>query len=168
MNRKKATLLTLLILLLGCSKRSPPLHELKQLPSSTIEPILADWDCGQEEKAVNEFLCFNWDKEAVFAPASALSLSERELDSLSQAAAAAKMRQAVAELQSLRELVYAVDKTGRDAENRGEVSKARACFISMEQCGGALQSSNRLYLVQLVGKSIGKTAGNELLKANKM
>ena len=68
------------------------------------------------------------------------------------------------QISALKQLAAAVAQTGRDAASKGDAAQARKCFSALKQCGTALDSPDRLTLVQFVGKAFKKLADAELAK----
>jgi hypothetical protein len=61
-------------------------------------------------------------------------------------------------------LAAAVAQAGRDAAAKGDAEQARKYFLSLKQCGTALDRPDSLSLVQLVGRAFKKMADTELEK----
>jgi hypothetical protein len=63
-----------------------------------------------------------------------------------------------------KQLAAAVAQAGRDAASKGDAAQARKYFTSLKQCGTALDSPDRLSLVQFVGQAFKKMSDKELAK----
>ena len=137
------------ILLVGCGKKAT---------SSAVVTKTAD------TATVSKFLETDWSAHPLFPPGSALNLSEDQFKSLSAADEQAKSGEMRTQLASLKQAAAAVVQAGRDAAAKGDTVQARKCFMSLKQCGTALNSTNCLLLVQLVGQGFEKRADEELAK----
>jgi hypothetical protein len=70
----------------------------------------------------------------------------------------------MSQLADLKKSAVAVLQAGDKAAASGDVAQAQRYFMSVKQCGEALNSTNCLDLVRLVGKSFEKKASVELAK----
>jgi hypothetical protein len=161
------------ILLAGCGKKkdsvgssaSPTKAQADAASSSPVtQPALTAWQQDDKSTAINRFLEADWSALPLFASGSALSLSEDQFKSLSDANRQVKSSEMMAQLGSLKQLAAAVAEAGRDAASKGDTAQARKCFTSLKQCGAALDRPNRLRIVQLVGQALKKMADAELGK----
>ena len=159
------------ILIAGCGKKSPsgsttpPPAQAEAASASPIaQPALTAWQQGDKAAAVSSFLAADWSARPLFAVGSTLSLSEAQFKALSDADRQAKSAEMTAQLGSLKQLAAAVAQAGLDAAAKGDASQARKDFTSLKQCGAALESSDYMLLVQLVGKGIEKRGDTELAK----
>ena len=103
----------------------------------------------------------------MFGSHSALSLTEDQFKSLSNAERQAKSDEMIPQIASLKQLVAAVAQAGRAAAANGDAALARKYFSSLHQCGTALNSPDCLRVVQLVGKALIKMADTELSQLGK-
>ena len=159
------------ILMVGCGKKSPsssatpPPAQADPASSAPIaQPALTAWQQGDKVAAVSSFLAADWSARPFFAVGSALSLSEAQFKALSDADRQAKSTEMTTQLGLLKQLAAAVAQAGLDAASNGDASQARKDFTSLKQFGAALESSDSLLLVQLVGKGIEKRGDTELAK----
>ena len=101
----------------------------------------------------------------MFAPGSALSLSDAEFSSLPVTDQQLKdSKEMVPQLDLLKQLAAAVIQAGRDAAAKGDITQARKYFTSLKQFGAALDSPDYTRIVQLVGQAFGQMADKELAK----
>ena len=162
------------ILLVGCSKQdvppgtspSPAVEPAGKTPAAVpiAEPAMTAWQQGDQATAVAKFVGADWSSHPLFAPDSALSLSEARFNAFSDAENKVRSAELISQLDSLKQLARAVIQTGDDALAKGDTAQARKCFTSLEQCGAALNTPNRGRLVQLVGQAFQKRAKGELAK----
>ena len=122
------------------------------------------WQEGDRSKALGSFIEADWSTRQLFAPGSALSLSEDQFKSLSADDRQAKSADMISQLDSFKRLSAAVAQAGREAAGSGDTAQARKYFTSLKQCGTALDSPDCLRLVQLVGQGFKKRADTELAK----
>ena len=165
------------ILLAGCSKKddssggSAPPKKQPVNAESAAAPVtqraLTAWERGDHSTAIRSFLEADWSARPLFAPDSALSLSEDRFKALSNAERQAKSDEMLPQISSLKQLAAAVAQAGRDAASKGDAAQARKYFTSLKQSGTALDSPDRLLLVQLVGKAFKKMADAELAKVGR-
>jgi len=168
------SLLAVSILLAGCDKKIPP---PAPRPSSVVEQsnpdsnpqtaaqqALTAWQHSDEPGAVGQFLKVDWTARPLFAPSSPLGWGEDRFRALPPEDHAAAAQQISDQLGTLKRLLAAVTKAGRDAEAKPDVATARQCFTALQQCGAALASSESSDLIKLVGQKVEKNADAELAK----
>lgn len=162
------------ILLAGCGKKdgssggSAPPKKQPADAASVAAPVsqaaMTAWQQGDKSAAITSFLEADWSARPLFASGSTLSLSEDQFKALSNADRQAKSNEMLPQISALKQLAAAVAQTGRDAASKGDAAQARKCFTALKQCGTALDSPDRLSLVQLVGQAFKKLADAELEK----
>ncbi len=167
-------LVTASILLTGCGKQSspsggPPAPANEQTgPASAAGPVaqpaMTAWQQGDKPAAIKSFVEADWSARPLFAPGSVLNLSEDQFKALSSADRQAKASEINAQLGALKRLSAEVAQAGRDAAAKGDPAQARQHFMSLKQCGAALDRPDCLLMVQLVGKALKKMADTELAK----
>ena len=155
-----------LILLAGCGKKSSSSGGSSSSAAVPVtQPVMTAWQQGDKSTAVSRFLETDWSSRPLFAPGSALSLTEAEFSSLSVADQQLKdSKKIVPQLDSLKQLAAAVVQAGRDAAAKGDLTQARKYFTSLKQFGTALDSPDYTRIVQLVGQAFGKMADKEMAK----
>jgi hypothetical protein len=159
------------VLIAGCGKKSPdssaappPAKADAASASPAAQAALTAWQQGDKAGAVGSFLAADWSVRPLFAPDSALNLSEAQFNALSYADHEAKSRDMMPQIASLKQLAQAVVQAGHDAAAKGDAVQARKDFTSLKQFGTALEGPESMLLVQLVGKSFVKMADTELAK----
>jgi hypothetical protein len=154
----------LLLLLAGCGPKSAS----PSSPPSTAAPVtqaaLTTWQQGDALAAVTKFVETDWSSRPLFASGSALSLSEDQFKALSNKDRQAKSSEMLPQVDSLKQLAAAVAQAGREAAAKGDVAQARKYFTSLKACGAALDTSDSLALVKLVGQGLKKRADSEMAK----
>lgn len=93
-----------------------------------------------------------------------MSLTEEQFMSLTSSDRDAKMKDVLAQVNAMRELANTVMQAGRDAAGKKDVVQARKYFASVKEYGVALNSSDTLALVKIIGKAIKGMADVELSK----
>ena len=106
----------------------------------------------------------DWNARPLFAPGSTLSLTEDQFKLLTSSDRDAKMKDIVAQINLLRELANTVMQAGRDAAGKKDIAQARKYFTSVKEYGAALNSSDALEIVKLIGRAIKGMADVELSK----
>lgn len=162
------------ILIVGCSKQrsssstaSSPASEQGSSESAAVpvtQPALTAWQQDDKSTAVSRFLAADWSARPLFPAGSVLNLSEDQFKALSVTEEQAKSSEMTSQLGSLKQLAAAVVQAGEAAAAKGDTTQARKYFTALQQCGVALDSSNCLKLVQLVGQGFEKRAQAELTK----
>jgi hypothetical protein len=153
---KPAVFLLITIALSGCSKRSAP--------TTVLQSMLTTWQQGDQASAISRFVAADWSQRPLFAPGSALSLSEAQFNALPAAEQEAKMKELTPQLSAMRELAKAVVQAGRDAAGKGDSVQTRKYLESVKQFGAAIDSPEHLKIVELVGRAIKQMADTELSK----
>ena len=162
------TVLATSLLLVGCGKQSA-------LPSSTpstvapvTQSVMTAWQQGDKTAAVAGFVETDWSARPLFASDSMLSLSEDEFKALFKALSnserQAKSSKMFQQIDSLRRLAAAVAQAGQDAAAKGDAAQARKHLTSLREFGSAIDTSNSLALLRLVGQAEKKRADREMSK----
>jgi len=161
-----STTAAVLILLAGCGKKtSSSGGSSSPAAAPVIQPVMTAWQQGDKSTAVSKFFATDWSARPLFAPDSALSLTESEFGSLPANDAQLKeSKEMLPQLASLKQLAAAVIQAGREAAAKGDLTQARKYFTASKQFGAALDSPDYTHIVQLVGQAIGKMADTELAK----
>ena len=170
-------ILAILLLLTACGRRADRSGATSSAivpPGSTssaevpiAQPAMTAWQQGDKSAAIRSFVQAKWSLAGpLFAPGSALSLSEEEYRALSSSDRQARSGEMIAQLDLLKKLAAAVAQAGRDAAANGDTAQAREYFTSLRRCGVVLDQPGclRLRMVQLVGEALEKMADAELAK----
>jgi hypothetical protein len=159
MNAKAiGTVIVAAILFIGCSKKAV------STPGSTVAASTTN------SEVVTKFLATDWSARPLFPSGSVLNLSEGQFRSLATATEQTNSNPVMiselemSQLADLKKSAMAVIEAGNKAEASGDVAQAREYFMSVKQCGEALDNTNCLDLVRLVGRAFEKKAGAELAK----
>jgi hypothetical protein len=149
----------------GCGKKDvAPGNKATPAAVPVAQPAMAAWERGDKSEAIKNFLGADWSARPLFAASSTLSLSESQFKSLSDADRQSRSTEMMSQLDAFKQMSAAVAQAGRDAAAKGDKDKARKCFEALKQSGAALEGPDCLSIVQLVGKSLKKTADAELSK----
>lgn len=158
------TVLATSLLLVGCGKQSA-------LPSSTpstvapvTQSVMTAWQQGDKTAAVAGFVETDWSARPLFASDSMLSLSEDKFKALSNSERQAKSSKMFQQIDSLKRLAAAVAQAGQDAAAKGDAAQARKHLTSLREFGSAIDTSNSLALLRLVGQAEKKRADREMSK----
>ena len=158
------TVLATSLLLVGCGKQSA-------LPSSTpstvapvTQSVMTAWQQGDKTAAVAGFVETDWSARPLFASDSMLSLSEDKFKALSNSERQAKSSKMFQQIDSLKRLAAAVAQAGQDAAAKGDTAQARKHLTSLREFGSAIDTSNSLALLRLVGQAEKKRADREMSK----
>ena len=158
------TVLAASLLLAGCGKKSAS----PSSPPSTVAPVtqsaMTAWQQGDKTAAVTSFVETDWSGRPLFASGSALSLTEEQFKALSNSERQTKSSEMMPQVDSLKQLAAAVAQAGRDAAAKGDAAQARKHFAALKKCGAALDTSDSLALVRLVGQGMKKRAEAEMSK----
>jgi hypothetical protein len=158
--------------LIGCGKNSDSTGTLVSRPKGrqdielattpALQSLLTSWQEGDKSGAVSRFLETDWSARPLFTPGSTLSLSEEQFKSLPLAVSQAKSKEMMPDLRALSELAKVVRQAGRDATAKNDFVQARKHFTSLKQCGEAIESSDSVLIIRLVGKALKKMGETEL------
>lgn len=155
------------ILIAGCGKKSPsssatpPPAQADATSSPASHPVLATWQQGDKAAAVASFLTTDWSAHPLFAEGSILSLTESHLKALSADDRKTKADEMMPQLLTFRDLAVAVEQAGKDAAAKGDVAQARKYFVSLKQCGTALDSPDYTLLLRQIGQAIQKLSDKD-------
>jgi hypothetical protein len=150
------------LLFAGCGQQSPPPAASSSVAAHVTQSALAAWQEGDQAAAVSRFVETDWNSGPLFSSSSALSLTEDQFKALSNAERQAKSAEMLPQIDALKRLAAAVAQAGRDAASKGDTAQARKYFTSLKGCGTALDTSNSLALVRLVGQGLKKRADTEM------
>lgn len=152
--------------LMGCSKKNDSSSASPSSPKgqqgSVVTSVLTAWQQGNKSAAVSRFLETDWSARPLFTPGLTMSLSEGQFKALPLTDSAAKAKEITPDLRALKELGEAVAQAGRDAAAKKDSAQARKHFTSLKQCGEAIENSDSLLIVKLVGEALKKKADTEL------
>lgn len=143
------------IALAGCGKGT-------QTP--VLPPIVEQWQKGEKAAAIVKFVETDWSSRPLFAPGSAMGMSEEQFQKLPVTEVDAKMKEVLPQINTLRQIALGVLEAGKETAKQGDATKAKKHFTAVKQSGEAIENDNTLKLVQLVGKAIVKLADAELAK----
>ncbi len=134
-----------------------------------METILADWQSGRSTTAVSNFVAADWSARPLFTNGSALNLTEGEfrarIQSMLDPEAVASMgTNLMAEIDPIKRLAAAVGQEGQQAAAQHDYAKARKYFAALQNFGVALDSTNSLGLLRMVGQGLRKRSEIELGK----
>jgi hypothetical protein len=167
MNRiptRLAIVISSTFLLMGCDDATRHLVSAPKPTKPGAEAIVATSKTGNKATAMRLFLEADWASEQLFSDGSPANLSESQfaahVNELIEEGNGDELYAITKELQSV---AAAIKKAGRDAITKGEFDMARKYFVALQQCGDALDSSDRSTLFQLLGGTI-KAAGEAELK----
>jgi Tfp pilus assembly protein PilF len=146
----------------GCGKQPVPPSSSASAAAPVTQSALTAWQQGDKTAAVNSFVETDWSSGPLFSSSSALSLTEDQFKALSNSERQTKSSEMLPQIDSLKQLAAAVAQGGRDAVSKGDTAQARKYFTSLKQCGAALDTSNSLALVRLVGQGMKKRADTEM------
>ena len=148
------------ILIAGCGKKIDSASS-SATPSPASHPVLTAWQQGDKAAAVTNFMATDWNAHPLFASGSILSLREDQLKALSAADRKAKADEMMPQLLTFRDLAEAVGQAGKDAVAKGDIAQARKCFVSLKQCGTALDSPDYTRIVRQIGQAIQKLSDED-------
>jgi hypothetical protein len=140
--------LTVSLLWTGCGKQAGTSSSASPAATPVAQPSMTAWQQGDPSTAIRSFVETDWSGRPLFAPGSTLSLTEDQFKSRSNADRQRKSQEMISQLDSLKKLAAAVAQAGRDAAAKGDTAQARKCFTALKQSGTALDSPDRLRLVQ--------------------
>jgi hypothetical protein len=153
---KSAAFVLIGIALTACAKKSAT--------TPVLQSVLTAWQQSDHASAISQFVAADWNGRPLFAPGSALSLSEAQFTALPAAEQEAKMKELTPQLSAIRDLAKSVVQSGRDAAVKGDSAQARKYFESVKQFGAAIESPEHLKIVELVGRAVKQMADMELSK----
>jgi hypothetical protein len=162
--------------LLGCNKKSEtsatsslPTNSSASVAAPVMGPIMKDWLSGNQAAAVSNFVQADWKARPLFPAGSRLNLTEDEFRSQIRSLFTPESVNAMgtnlyAEIDPMKRLAAAVGQAGQQAAAQHDYAKARKYFTALQQCGDALDGTNSLALVKMVGQGLKKRAETELSK----
>jgi hypothetical protein len=154
----------------SCGKKHSPPDPMPARSASAMpatEPVLTAWAQGDHAGAIKQFVETDWSAGPLFASNSALRLSETAFLEFPAAEREQRIAEVQPKLAELKHLASAVVESGRAAAARNEADLARKHFVALQQFGAALDTTNSLRLVNLVGQALQKLADRELANAGR-
>lgn len=151
----------------GCGKRSAPAGDSsspKNAQAAGMETILTTWEQGDKATAVSDFLATDWSAGPQFTPDSALNLSEDQFKQLPAIERDARLEDVHAQLVTLKKLAGAVAQAGREAAAKKDLALARKHFAALQQFGQALDGSDSMLIVRMIGQVLEKMGRAEMEK----
>jgi hypothetical protein len=163
--------------LLGCEKKSDAptasssQTNLNARASATpvMQPILKAWQSGDQRTAVSNFVQADWSSRPLFPAGSSLNLTEDEFRSQVRSLFTPESvnimgTNLLAEIEPMKRLAAAVGQSGQQAAAQHDYPKARKYFTALKQCGEAIDGTNSLALLKVVGQGLKNRADIELGK----
>ena len=159
----------------GCSKKSeatgsvaaasPPVEQAASTAAlAPIPSVLTAWQKGDQPAAISVFVETDWTARPLFASGSNLGLTEAQFKALSAAEREIRFTEIVPHTSALKTLARAVMMAGREAVAQKDLVLARKHFVSLKQCGEALDTPGTLTVVKFIGQAMKKMADVELTK----
>ena len=131
-----------------------------------FDDVLASWESGKKDEAVEQLLSIRWAGPDVFADMPMMNLSEQGFASLPRDERTRIQKELIELVGTLRALVRHAVAAGDDAQASGDKQTAKAHYQAVLNLGQAVSSPQRTLLIQQVGKTIA-TVGREKLSALK-
>ena len=113
-------------------------HPVASTP--VIQPILTVLQEGHQEAAINAFLDADWNARPIFPAGMALGLTDAQMKGLPDTDRQLKTNEMMAQVGLVGQLVTAVSDAAQDAVSKGDVARARKCYLSLKQFGTALDN----------------------------
>ena len=149
-------------LLAGCGKKPVSPSSPPSRAAPVTQPAMTAWQQGDKTGAVSSFVETDWSGRPLFPSDSTLSLTEDQFKALSNWQS--KKSEMMPQVESLKQLAATVAQAGRDAAAKGDAAQARKHFAALKECGAALDTSDSLALVRLIGQGMKKRADTEMSK----
>jgi hypothetical protein len=109
-----------------------------------LEDMLAMWQAGEQDKAVEEFLKIDWAGEKVFADDSVLDVNESDYGGMSVEKKKEVRQQTIELMKAVRELARRALEVGDEAVSVKEFEKAEMYFVAVGECTKALSPESAL------------------------
>ena len=126
--------------------------------------MLASWESGRKEDAVEQLLSIRWVEPALFADVPHLSLSEDEFKALSLSGDERTRRQEeyMELVSTFKNLSRHCCSVGENALATGDKETAKAHYEAVLHLGEALSSPKRVSMMQGTGKALMRMAEEKL------
>ena len=120
---------------------------------TSIGDLISLWDAGKKEQATERFLSIDWQDAAVLKEIHGLSMSERDLVSLSEDDRNSIVQETLDVLNSMRKLFFHVASEAERLAGSGERAKAEEYLGAIHKYGKSLSGPDHLHVVQMHGKA---------------
>jgi hypothetical protein len=148
----------------GSSTPPPPASPASHGETSNLSDILASWNSGKKEIAVEQLLSIRWGDSSAFAEMPNVTLSEKDFMSLSSDE---QTRIQKTLWPALKHLARYALSTGDNAAPSSDKETAKAHSEAVVHLGEALSSPEHSLLIQLFGKTIVEMATKDKASAEK-
>ena len=128
------------------------------------QPVLTVWQEGNKAGAINLFLEANWNARPIFPAGMALSLTDGQINGLSEPDRQLRTGEMLGQMELIRQLAQAVAGAGREAIAKGDAARARKCYTALKQFGAALDSPGGQQVVRATGRASVSMANTGLAK----
>jgi hypothetical protein len=129
-----------------------------------LQPAVVAYIHGDKSTVVSNFLAVDWSIRPLFAPGSALNLSDSQFHALAESDYHTKSYELSGQFLTFMCLASTVAEAAQKAARNGDTNQARKCFISLKQFGTALDSTNHTHIVQLLGREYEKLSDAGMAK----
>ena len=143
-------------------------NSVPQAPAERIvlSDVLASWESGKKDEAVEQLLAIRWDGPDVFAGMPLMKLTEKDFGALPADARKRTLEEIIELIGTLRSLARHVLATGENAQASGDKQTAKADYEAVLHVGQAMSSPERVLVIQQLGKAF-TTGAQEKLSAVK-
>lgn len=131
-------------------------NSVPQAPAKRIvvSDVLASWESGKKDEAVEQLLAVRWDGPDVFAGMPLMKLSEGDFRALPADGRKRTLEEIIELIRAFRSLVRHVLATGEHVQASGDKETAKAHYEAVLHLGQAISSPERVLVIQQVGKPL--------------
>lgn len=148
------------------SAESPATSGKARVESAAIGTVLASWNNGEKDDAVEQLLSTRWDDPGVFDDVPHLNLSEDEFRALSRDERTGKQKEYIELVSAFKNLSRHCFSVGENAQASGDRQMAKAHYEAVLHLGEALSSPERVSIMQGTGMTLMRMAAEKLSALN--
>ena len=123
-----------------------------------LDDVLAMWQAGEQDKAVEEFLKMDWEGERILADDSVLDVNESDYEAMSVEKKKQVRQQTVELMRAVRELTRKALEIGGKALSAKEFEKAETYFVAVNRCTKVLSSESAMAARKTVAVGVRRAA----------
>ena len=134
--------------------------------AAQLSDVIAAWEAGDQDGAVEQLLRVDWNAADIASGHPVLGISEPQFMALPPSEQNRVSDEALKLITTAKALSAHAISLGEKSEAGGDAVQANAYFEAAYNLGNALADSERLLVLQLVGKAIVKMANEKLANEN--
>lgn len=129
---------------------------------SNLSAVFESWESGAKDEAINRLLQIDWESPAVSGNLAILDMTEKDFAALSRTEKEKEQAVAMKLAGNSKAILRHAFTMAEQAEREGDNARAKLYYQGVQRLGNALAGSERLAVLQVMGKSLVQMADEKL------